>query len=898
MDKASTVATVLLGAILPVCVSSCSRDERAGGQKAGSQPNVLLITLDTTRADHIGAYGCTYAYTPTLDALAQQSVRFERAFAPTPETLPSHTSILTGVYPFYHGVRDNSHFVANPALNTLAETFKQAGYQTAAVVAAFVLDSRFGLDQGFDIYDDKVASVSESARFTVPERNAAAVTDAALNWLGTVATDRPFFLWIHYYDPHAVYAAPESFTKYQGHPYDVEIAYTDDELGRLLKFVGEFTAGGRRTLTVFTADHGEALGEYGERTHAYFVYDSTLHVPLLIRLPDGSHAGREIDVPVGLVDLMPTILDVVGLPVPDANHIHGRSLLPLLQAEEMPAGFLDRPIAFESYEPHYSYGWAPVQGIRVGGTKFIDSPVPELYVLSENPKEIPSANRYAERPQLVAELEATYHDLFESRLSFPPFTAAAQAPDSDVIERLRALGYVASTIPDEPSASPGRDLKDMLPFYTQILNSMAMITNGASQAAAQALAGLFREDPENRTVLWMLAELGATTPAVADEVLPLLEDALDNGRIVPDMVPQILVNCGRMYLAKENDEGALKCFGDARKIEQDYAAAHWWWGVTCLRIGRLAEAVDALSRAAELFGPAVDHCHLALGLALFADGRTEQAVQEWDGVLSRRDQTPMAVWRAAAACPLDAAIAERVSPALRRAIDKPLPPRVASAVGIVYAKSLTLLHAFEPAIAAFEKVRSLLPKDDPTLELSLAGLHQRLGRTAQARAHIARAYDIAPERGDVVNAQAALLEETGDLEGAVKLIDSYYQAHPDSVDVANNLAWMLARQGQDLDRALKLAKRIVQRHPGSATLNDTLGWIYHLRGDREMAIHFLARAVEIEPRNATHQYHLGSACRAAGQLDSAREAFAKAVELAPTPRPRWYDEAKAASPIP
>lgn len=894
MSRTTAVAMYLLGATALALVSSCSRDESGGGPSA-DRADVLLITFDTTRADHLGPYGWRHAFTPTLDALAKQSVKFNRAFSAIPETLPSHTTILTGLFPFYHGVRDNTHFVANPGLHTLAEAMKENGYQTAAVVAAFVLDARFGLNQGFDTYNDDVRPSSEFGPFLIPERNAAAVTDAAIRWLDSARTDRPFFLWVHYYDPHAAYAAPPSFTKYQGHPYDVEIAYADGELGRLLDHAEQMTARNRPTLTVFAADHGEALGQYGEATHAYFGYDSTLHVPLLVRLPDGSHAGREIDAPVSLADILPTTLDILGLPVPGADQIHGRSLVPLMEFPDAPTEFTDRPIAVECYEPHFSHGWAALRGVRVGEVKFIDLPTRELYVLSEDAHETPETNRYLQRPELAAELEAAYQELFSRELAFPSFAADPQAPDPDTVEKLRALGYVGDSVVEEPDEGGGRDLKEMLPFMRSVIEAMGLISTGETTRAARMLVALSKEEPSNRRVLWMLAELAATTPSVAEEALPIIERALQDKQVPATMVPQMLVNCGRIYLENNDNLNALKYFDEARQIQDNYAAAHWWAALTYLRLGQGASAIAAMERAAELFGPKVERTRIALGLAHFAEGQIDQGVDIWAAVLGN-EPTPADIWRLTRACPLDPAVGEKIIVALQRATaDRSRPDPVRAATGIVCSNYLSLLRRTEAALAALKDVQALLPDDDANLLTAMAELNLRLGRTAKARELLQRAYDIAPTRVDVAGTLASAMEQEGAIEPALKLLESFFQDHPDNAIAANNLAWMLARSGKDLDRALKLAKQAADRQPTSAVVNDTTGWIHHLRGDQEMAIRHLSRASTLAPQNAEYQYHLAVAYRDAGQAGPAREAFAKAVELAPTPHPSWYDEARDAS---
>jgi arylsulfatase A-like enzyme/tetratricopeptide (TPR) repeat protein len=894
MSKTAIVLINLLGAMALVFVPSCSRDEKGGGE-SGGRPDVLLITFDTTRADHLGAYGWRHAFTPTLDALAKQSVKFNRAFSAVPETLPSHTTIMTGLFPFYHGVRDNTHFVVDPNLKTLAEVLKENGYQTAAVVAAFVLNARFGLNQGFDTYNDEVRPASEFAPFAIPERNAAAVTDAALDWLESADEDRPFFLWVHYWDPHSTYDAPPSFTKYQGHPYDVEIAYADEQLGRLLNHLEQTTARKRPMLIVFAADHGEALGQYGEATHAYFAYDSTLHVPLFVRMPDGSHAGAEINVPVCLADIFPTVLDVLHLPVPSSDQIHGCSLVPLMDFPDPPPEFAHRPMAVECYEPHFNQGWAALRGVRVGETKFIDLPIPELYVLSENPEETPQNNRYAQSPDLVAELEAAYHELYERALAFPPFTAEPQTPDPDTIEKLRALGYVGDSPIEEPEAGTGKDLKEMLPFYQRTLEAMSLISSGELTLAARVLTSLWHAEPGNPRVLWLLAELAATMPSVSDEVLPILEQAIQDKLVPAAMVPQVLVNCGRIYLDRNDNQRALKCFDEARQIKEDYAAAHWWLALAYLRLNQGASAIAAMGRAVELFGPNVERTRVALGLAHFAEGQMDKGVEVWSAVLGA-DPTPAAIWRLTVACPLDPEVGEKIIAALQRsAADRSLPEPVRAAAGIVCSNYLSLLQRTESALAALEDVRSLLPDDDANLLTALAELNLRLGRVAVARELLQHAHEKAPTRVDIVGALAGALEREGSIEPALELLESFFRDHPDNAIAANNLAWMLARSGKDLDRALKLAKQAADRQPTSAIVNDTIGWIYHLRGDQQMAIRHLSRASTLAPQNAEYCYHLAVACRDAGRQGDAREAFAQAVERAPTPRPGWYEEAQAAA---
>lgn len=892
MKKIVTTALALSSMIIISGATSCSRkDAPQKPTQSAVGPSVLLITFDTTRADHLGPYGYAHAFTPTLSALAKVSVKFNRAFSSAPITLPSHATIMTGLHPFYHGVRDNSHFVANAELNTLAEAFKAHGYQTAAVVAAFVLDSRFGLDQGFDYYDDKVRSKSEFAAFAIPERNAAAVSDAAIEWIKSADKDRPFFLWVHYYDPHAAYHAPESFTRYSGNPYDVEIAYADSELGRLLKEVEQTTGKGKQTIIAFTADHGEALGQYGELTHAYFAYDSTLHVPLIIQLPNNSHAGEEIDTPVGLVDIFPTLLDLCGLPVPSPSDMHGRSLVPLIRSPHPPADLVERPIAFESYEPHYSHGWAPVQGIRLGEKKYIASPKPELYLLAENPREVPNANRFDDMPDLAAKMKRAYGDLFDGALSFPSLAREPQAPPPEVIEQLRALGYVGAAVPEALAEGEGKDLKDMLPAFRSIMSAMSLISNGEFSNSAKQLVVLLKKEPENPRVLWLLAELAATTPSIADIALPVLEEALREKHATPSMIPQLLVNLGRIHIGQNQNQRALDRFTEAIQVNRNYAAAFSWAGLINLRLDHPKAAVQALSRAAELFGPNVDYSRIALGWALFMDQQPDKGVEQWSAVLDK-DPEADAIWSLEQDCPFDTELAGRAEPILRRYVgDESIPPRVRAALAVLHTTALSVLGRSQDALAALESAQVGIPKENPTLLLRLAGWHMILGATEEARQLLVKAHEIDPDHGKVVSALAGLLEREEKIDDAVQLLTTYHDAHPNDAEGINNLAWMLAQQGKDLDLALKLAKQAHTRPPTNAPASDTLGWVYRVRGDREMAVIMFEKATRLRPDGATYHYHLGLAYREMGRSDDARSAFTTAVELSPNPHPGWYDEA-------
>src|SRR5580704_4746449 len=347
--------------------------------------NVVLITIDTLRADHLGCYGYKQIKTPNIDGLAADGVRFDRAFAVVPVTLPSHSSMLTGTYPMLSGMHDFSGNKLSPVQPTLASVLKQAGYQTGAVVGAAVLDSRFGLNQGFDFYYDHFEfSRLDEANLDLMERPGNVVADVALDWLAKNSSKK-FFLWMHLYDPHFPYHPPEPYShEYATQPYDGEIAFADEQVGRLLRYLKEKGLY-QNTIIVLCGDHGESLGEHGEKTHGFFIYNATMHVPLIIRLPE--NGVRTVADPVSLVDLMPTVLGAVGLEIPP--QVQGRSLLGALGiGKNNDVAARDRVLYGETYLPRIHFNWSELRGSENTKYHFIDAPRPELYDLKQDPGEL------------------------------------------------------------------------------------------------------------------------------------------------------------------------------------------------------------------------------------------------------------------------------------------------------------------------------------------------------------------------------------------------------------------------------------------------------------------------------------------------------------------------------
>jgi arylsulfatase A-like enzyme/Flp pilus assembly protein TadD len=449
-----------------------------GSLKGG---NVVLITLDTTRADHLPAYGYKGVSTPGLDRLAGTSLVFEHAIAHVPSTLPSHASILTGLLPIAHGIRDNKGYTLDPKIATLAEILKDRGYRTAAFVSAFVLDSRWGLDQGFDLYFDRFNPYQGFNRDEVQRR--AEETEAEVErWLPTHA-DQPFFLWVHFYDPHKPYEPPEPFfSAYASNRYDGEIAYMDQSVGRLLSKLDELRLADR-TLVIVTGDHGEGLGEHGEGTHGMFVYRTTVHVPLFIQLPD--RRPQRIRGVVGHIDLAPTILELLGIPPP--TDMQGSSLIPLINGSSGD----DRTAYSESLHAQLHYGWSPLTSLTTRTYDFIDAPGPELYDHAADPGQL--RNLVAEKSAVADDLKEQLHDVLalfgRSDLQGP------KRMDADTEARLRALGYVGSTVqPTDDSLKI--DPKDKLQVVGAIERGAAAFARGEFRRALQLVLPVTQTDPE------------------------------------------------------------------------------------------------------------------------------------------------------------------------------------------------------------------------------------------------------------------------------------------------------------------------------------------------------------------------------------------------------------------
>jgi arylsulfatase A-like enzyme/tetratricopeptide (TPR) repeat protein len=502
------------------CACSGEKGTETPGPAGEASCNIVLLTIDTIRADRLGCYGAAGVRTPAMDRLAAEGALFEKTVATAPLTLPSHCSILTGLYPADHGVLDNGGFTLDSDQILISETLREAGYETAAFVGAFVVDRRWGLGQGFNHFSsDLHLGRYEDVSLEI-ERRGDRVIEDFLGWLDR-SPQRPFFVWVHLFDPHDPYEPPPPYSEaYPDRPYDGEIAFTDS-LVQMLRNGLETRGLWDDLLFILVGDHGESLGEHGEETHAYFVYNAVIRVPLIFKFPKGAHAGKRIGGVVRTVDLVPTILDYVNLP-PEVT-LRGESLLPALSSP----GFPGLPAYSESYYARTHFGWSSLRTITEGRYKYIDAPKPELYDLAADPGE--TTNLAGARPGIAGRLKGKIDDILAESATGGMLPARASM-DSQTRARLEALGYLTAAPSTAVDAGERADPKDMFPVYQDLNRAMGLVREEKYAEAEKPLEAILALDPRITEARFHLALVYLNTgryEAAIRENLAVLEEKPD-----------------------------------------------------------------------------------------------------------------------------------------------------------------------------------------------------------------------------------------------------------------------------------------------------------------------------------------------------------------------------------
>jgi len=612
-------------------------------------PNVVVITIDTLRADHLGCYGYKQIRTPNIDALAADGARFERAYTAVPVTLPSHTVMFTGTYPMLSGMHDFAANKLSPTQPTLASVLKEHGYATAAVIGSAVLDSRFGLNRGFDFYYDHFDfNRLQESNLEEMERPGNLVADVTLDWLGKNYSKK-FFVWMHLYDPHYPYRPPAPYAaEYKDRPYDGEIAFADAQVGRLIRFLkskGLYA----NTLIILSGDHGESLGEHGEKTHGFFIYNATLHVPFLIHLP-GAASPRVVPDLVSLADMMPTVLQTLKVNIP--SQVQGRNLLPLIRTKEHDEA---RSLYAETFLPRLHFNWSELRGVETTNYHFIDAPKPELYDLAKDPGE--TQNLFAEKKAVGEEMRARLAALIR-QYSAGQELAEKTGLDPALMERLKSLGYAGFSGGGSPTITNRAlpDPKDRVQVYELISDAIAESQHGDYPSSTEKLNLALKTEPDSVPVRYLLGlnyyRMHEFSNAVAqlERVLQLSPEyalaafqlglayarAGDFERAIPALKRALELdatnfsaayNLGIVYEQKQMVPEAMAAFRHALSIAPDYPLAHRGLGEALLYQGQVDDALTELRRAVEL-SPLDPGNHAALAKALSAKGLDSEAQEE------------------------------------------------------------------------------------------------------------------------------------------------------------------------------------------------------------------------------------------------------------------------------
>lgn len=726
--------------------------------KKNREFNYILITVDTLRADRIHCYGFPYVETPTMDLFASKGVLFEKCIAQTPLTLPSHTSLLTGTNPLFHGVRDNGGFLVPQELITLAEVFKEKDYQTSAFVASYVLDSKWGLNQGFDYYFDKFdLSKYKTISLGNVQRRGDEVIDEALKWFDLHKQEQ-FFSWIHLYDPHTPYEPPSPFSeKYPNRPYLGEIAYTDSLLGRLWGYLEQNNLTDN-TILVFASDHGESLGEHEESTHGFFIYQEGIHVPLIFVTPFKGLQGIRRSGVVALVDIMPTILEMDGEVIPP--QIQGRSLLPLFFDED---GNEESFAYAETYYPRLHYGWSDLKSIQEGRFKLIIAPELELYDLIDDPDE--KTNLVSTFPEETRRLMRTAEQYIEES-SQGAFDIDYHHIDEETRQKLAALGYIG-TFSDQSSVDEGRlgNPKEKIVIFNQLSRTKELMLEEKYEEAVALINQIIEEDPDVIDAYFTLGNLYFKKrefdkalnsflqvldkrPGDAFTIINISNSYMGMGEIeeadkfvmsVIDSIPpdsQLYYVLGNIKNLKEDHEEAIKYYKECIKLNPSSASAYSALGGVYVVQKRFDDAEQYLQKANEI-NPEMRNLHYNMALLHEEKGEMTEAADEYKQELENVPHSFKACFNLSRVYRMMGDVLEEEKYLNKTIEHNPNFPMSYFYLARIY---VNRGERYEEAVSLVEKGIELKPKNEdlPLGYFLLADLYNRLGQSAKSEEYASK----------------------------------------------------------------------------------------------------------------------------------------------------------------
>jgi arylsulfatase A-like enzyme/Tfp pilus assembly protein PilF len=793
--------------------------------------NVLLVSMDTVRRDRLGCYGYKQIDTPVVDSLARQGIRFDQAVTSVPMTLPGHAAMLTGLDPQHHGARVNGMFRLNDRVTTLPEVLRKHGYRTGATVSAFVLDRRFGLDRGFDHYDDDLSAGRSVFEFSYRERPADQVNAAAIAWLRANAA-APFFMFVHYFDAHWPYAAPEPFAgRYKNNfygDYDGEIAFVDDQLGKLLAVLDELKVR-HRTLIVVVSDHGEGLDEHNEKTHSLLLYDSTLRVPMIFSGPAVLPRHRLVTRQVGLIDLAPTILDLLGIQAPA-----GMDGISLLSAP--PAG--PRALYIETLGSKFMHGWAPLVGVRRDDHKLVLAPRSELYDLKADPKEL--KNLYQSDYATASALYGAMKQMVGGDPELVTEVAANLPVDAEAREKLRALGYAITTTgpsttqTTRPQTLP--DPKDMIVAQRWVQQAQTLVHNGQNREALLLLEPYLREHPDDALALNVAGECYRN--------LGMLDQSMKAYRRTSELPYERALGFAGMasvfVMEGRFDEGEAAC-RKALQIDPSCLGALLAVGLIRIYQNRDAEAMGLLQQVIKEGRGSYDAAaYLAICKLHHHRGRLTEARQALERSLAADPSYPEAIAMLALLADKDP--------------DK---------------KGLT---------ARLRDAAARRP--EPETLFQLGRLEAQTGQWQQAEASLRESL---AKRSDNARAHlelARVLQRTGKPKDAMIHLREALRLGPRDPEAAGELGMALAKQGR-FGEARAAMERAVALDPSSVTYHYQLGLILAQLNLVRQAVEQFQQTVKLKPDHAHAHYNLGVGLQMLGQNDKAAECLRRAIELDP-----------------
>ena len=803
--------------------------------------NVVLISVDTCRADRLNCYGFGQKTTPHIDAVARDGVLFTRAHSTNPITLPAHSSMLTGTNPPYHGVHDNINYRLGDSNVTLAEILHEHGFQSAAFVGSYVLASRFGLDQGFDTYDDE--SPANSATIFFAERSAEDVSRRAREWLDDHG-DEQFFLFVHYFDPHNPYSPPEPFAaRYHGDAYAGEIAYTDDCIGQViakLKSLGIYDS----TLLVITADHGESLGEHTETTHSYFIYQNTIRVPLIVKAP-GVMQGATVDEPASIIDIVPTVLGLLGKRAPPP--VQGADLSSFLFDPGKPMG--DRYLYCESLVPT-KYGCSPLRGLVHGKWKYIWTARPELYDLGRDPAE--ATNLIHDEPQIAQELDKRLREIVVEQGRTDVADSSLRL-DRQSVERLKSLGYVGgSAMRTSLELDPNsEDPKDFVDTYVQLRKAHAYYAKRQFAEAQMECLEILNQRPRNQEAHMVLGVIALDEGRYADAVahystylagLAKASDASSKQTVVRLDV-EIAISHGNLGNALQSQgrfEEAVAHYKKALRLDPNNVEAHNNWGYALEALGRPQEAIAHYQDALRI-KPEIAEVHYNWGKALAKLERFDEAIAHYQDAL-------------------------RIKPDLAEAQNN---------WGIL----LEALGRPQEAIAHYQDALRIKP-EHAEAHYNWGKALQTLGRSQEAVAHYQEALRIKPDFAEAHNNSGVALAGVGRYEEAVAHYQEALRIMPRLADV--HYLWGIALEALERPQeAVAHYQEALRINPDYAEAHYNWGNTLAALGRREEALARYRDAVRIDPDYAEAHNNWGAALLALGRFKEAATHYQAALRIRP-----------------